>query len=245
MLPSSPDAPRKPRALLVDLDDTLFDHRRAYVAGLTAMRSRFPAFRKYPLTTAIRRYRTLLDEIHPAVLRGELSERDGRRRRFRTLLEEAGLRPSETELVEAMQVARDAYRAHSGTVRGARGLLRALRPDWTIVVVSNHLQRDQELKLGELGLTAAVDGLITSEAAGAAKPDPRPFVRALQLARVSAERAVVLGDSWESDVVGARAAGIRPVWLNRYGRSSPDPRVTELTALVPIARAVAAIRSRR
>jgi HAD superfamily hydrolase (TIGR01549 family) len=245
MLPSSWAVLRKPRALLVDLDDTLFDHRRAYVAGLRAMRDRFPAFRGYPLATAIRRYRTLLDEIHPAVLRGELSELEGRRQRFRRLFEEAGLRPSEEELGEAMAVARAAYLAHSGTVRGARGLLNALRPDWTIVVVSNHLQRDQEAKLTELRLSASVDGLITSEAAGAAKPDPRPFVRALELARVSADRAVVLGDSWESDVIGAKAAGIRPVWLNRYARSSPDPRVTELSALVPIARALAAIRARR
>jgi HAD superfamily hydrolase (TIGR01509 family) len=189
-----------------------------------------------------RRYRELLDEIHPAVLRQEITESEGRRQRFEALFAQAGVRPRRGEVRAAMRTARAAYEANHRTVPGARGLLRALRPRWVIVVVSNHLRREQEAKLEVLGLPGEVDALVTSEDAGAAKPDPRPFLQALEVAGVRRQRAVVLGDSWASDVMGAQASGIRSVWLNRYHDPAPEPGVAELPSLVPIARALAAIR---
>jgi len=41
----------------------------------------------------------------------------------------------------------------------------------------------------------------------------------------------MIGDAWETDIAGARAAGIRPVWFNRFGAPSPDPSVTEVHSL--------------
>jgi putative hydrolase of the HAD superfamily len=43
-----------------------------------------------------------------------------------------------------------------------------------------------------------------------------------------------VGDAWATDIEGARAAGVRPVWLNRFGALSRDPAVAELQALEPI-----------
>ena len=52
----------------------------------------------------------------------------------------------------------------------------------------------------------------------------------------------MLGDAWQADIVGARAAGLRTVWLNRKGASSPDPSVPELASLEPLDRARAILR---
>ncbi len=68
---------------------------------------------------------------------------------------------------------------------------------------------------GGLGRAGWVDGVVTSAAVGAAKPDPRVFHAALALAGVSARRALHVGDSLEHDVAGARAAGVAAVWLCR------------------------------
>ena len=38
----------------------------------------------------------------------------------------------------------------------------------------------------------------------------------------------MIGDAWETDITGARAAGIRPIWFNRFGAASPDRSVTEI-----------------
>jgi putative hydrolase of the HAD superfamily len=67
------------------------------------------------------------------------------------------------------------------------------------------------------GLTALVDGVVTSAATGAAKPDPAIFRRALELLGVEAASTVHVGDSLDKDVDGARAAGIRAVLVTRDG----------------------------
>jgi FMN phosphatase YigB (HAD superfamily) len=69
-----------------------------------------------------------------------------------------------------------------------------------------------------------------------AKPDPAMFHAAL--ARLGLEgrtdSAVVFGDSWSADVLGAVAAGMRAVWFNRRGVACPDANLaTEIRALVP------------
>jgi putative hydrolase of the HAD superfamily len=90
------------------------------------------------------------------------------------------------------------------------------RRDRTLVVASNW---DCSLPdwLEPAGLLALVDGVVTSADVGAAKPDPRVFRRALELAAVEAGEAAHVGDSLDKDVHGARAAGIRPVLVLRAG----------------------------
>jgi HAD superfamily hydrolase (TIGR01509 family) len=66
-----------------------------------------------------------------------------------------------------------------------------------------------------------VDGVVSSAEVGAAKPDPAPFARGLELAGARAEEALHVGDSLENDVAGARAAGVRAVLLDRAGAAPP------------------------
>ena len=68
------------------------------------------------------------------------------------------------------------------------------------------------------GLLELVDGVVSSAAAGAAKPAPAVFERALELAGVAAADALHVGDSLDNDVAGARAAGIRPLLSCADGR---------------------------
>jgi putative hydrolase of the HAD superfamily len=67
------------------------------------------------------------------------------------------------------------------------------------------------------GLGELLDGTITSAEAGARKPDPVIFERALELAGCGPDEALHVGDTAEEDVVGARAAGIRPLLIDRDG----------------------------
>jgi putative hydrolase of the HAD superfamily len=67
------------------------------------------------------------------------------------------------------------------------------------------------------GLGELLDGTITSAEAGARKPDPAIFERALKLAGCGPDEALHVGDTAEEDVVGARAAGIRPLLIDRDG----------------------------
>jgi putative hydrolase of the HAD superfamily len=98
----------------------------------------------------------------------------------------------------------------------------------TLVVVSNW---DCSLPdwLRPPGLLELVDGVVSSAVVGAAKPDPAPFRRGLELAGVGAEEALHVGDSLDNDVAGARSAGVRAVLVDRDGLAPADvPAVRSL-----------------
>jgi len=73
-----------------------------------------------------------------------------------------------------------------------------------------------------LGLWDVFDVPVVSFQVGAEKPDAAIFQHALALCGAPAERCVHVGDSYEQDVVGARRAGMRAVWLRRGEASSAD-----------------------
>jgi putative hydrolase of the HAD superfamily len=74
--------------------------------------------------------------------------------------------------------------------------------------------------LGELGLAGAVDTIVVSAEAGAPKPDAAIFLAALERLRRGPAEAVFVGDSLETDVLGARAAGLRALLLERNGATA-------------------------
>jgi putative hydrolase of the HAD superfamily len=90
-------------------------------------------------------------------------------------------------------------------VSEALARLRALGLE--LAVVGNWDLRLPE-HLDRLGLAPFFSAVVSSASAGAAKPDPRPFLAALELVAVSPERALHVGDS-AADEDGARAAGLR------------------------------------
>ncbi len=216
------------RVLLCDLDDTLFDHQHATRTALTRLRDREPRLQAWDLETLKARHHELLEVFHQRVLSGELTIDQARDARFSALVgggDASGLAAAY----------REAYLADWREVPGARALLAAVRARGaSVVIVTNSTVAEQRLKLDRLSLAAEVDALVTSEEVGVQKPDPSIFHAALDRVGASAGQAVMLGDAWRADVEGARAAGVRPVWLNRFGLPAPDPAVTQVPALSPV-----------
>jgi HAD superfamily hydrolase (TIGR01509 family) len=88
---------------------------------------------------------------------------------------------------------------------GAGAALQALRRRGLAVAVVSNWDFELPRQLNGLGLGGVP--VVTSAEAGAPKPDPAVFTRALELLRVRPERALHVGDS-DSDEAGARAAGM-------------------------------------
>lgn len=77
-------------------------------------------------------------------------------------------------------------------------------------------------------LEGLLDGTVTSAEAGARKPDPAIFAPALALAGCEPDEAVHVGDTAEEDVTGARAAGIRPLLIDRRGTGGDISSLEEI-----------------
>jgi putative hydrolase of the HAD superfamily len=97
----------------------------------------------------------------------------------------------------------------------ARGIALLAVSNWDISLSS---------VLRDLGLRELLDGVLTSAAIGRPKPSPEIFRAALALVDVPPEQALHVGDSFDEDVLGARAAGVPSLLLRRLVPSpSPSP----------------------
>lgn len=104
---------------------------------------------------------------------------------------------------------------------------------FTVGVISNFDSRLLGL-LDGLGISPFVDAVVISTQAGAAKPAREIFARALAHVGVSAENAIHIGDSYEADVVGAQAAGLTPVFIDRNGKRAAADGYVAVESLIAV-----------
>ena len=226
------------RAVLLDLDDTVFDHRHSSRTALRAVHQHHTCFSGVAFETLEHEHSQVLERFHQDVLFGRIGLDDARIERFRHLFGIAGLEADTALARAAASLYREQYQAARRAVGGAAALLAALRRRARVGIVSNNVLDEQREKLRHCGLAAYVDALVVSEEIGVMKPDPLIFQAALDRLAAKPADAVMIGDSWAADVVGARRAGIRPIWFNPDGLPRPDPAadVAELRALEPVER---------
>jgi putative hydrolase of the HAD superfamily len=211
------------KAVLFDLDDTLFDHRNSSREGLRAVWKRYTCFQDLTIDEFELEHLRLLEKIHfSEVLVGKLSLEEARAERFKHAFLNQGVEVDFHTASNAASIYRNNYQFHRRRVKGAEELLRSLHGKVKIGVVSNNIIREQEDKLHYMGFDKYIDTLITSEEIGVTKPDPLIFTAAMERLNVTAEEAVMIGNSWEHDIVGAHAMGLKCIWVNVYDEDCPD-----------------------
>jgi putative hydrolase of the HAD superfamily len=234
------------RALLIDVDDTLFDHRHATRRALGELRAFESALAAWSVEELERRHAEILELLHAEVIAGIRTIGEARAERFSRLLSAAGAVPIPERASRVAARYRTCYEQGWQAVPGALELLTAIAGrGLPVVVVTNNGVAEQRRKLAHCGLDRHLTALVTSEEVGVGKPDRRMFDAALEAAGVDAADAVMVGDAWPTDIAGALAAGIRPVWFNRLGLVSPDPAVPELAGFDDLPRTLDVLGIRR
>jgi putative hydrolase of the HAD superfamily len=235
---------RRPKALLLDLDDTLLDHRVIpenikNTCELVAVA--FPAFDAGLLLEANTRvWAEYWPQVEKAVWLGSIDVGTVSREAWRRTLHACG--SDDASILEfTYERSKRLDRTTRRLYPDAAALLACADAiELRLALVTNGpsgLQRD---RLHSLWLDDVFDAVIVSAEVGMAKPDAGPFRLALEELGVDTSEAWHIGDSLHTDIVGALGAGLTAVWLNRNGRprSSGDPRpdleVRSLLELVPL-----------
>jgi len=205
------------------MDDTIFDHSLTCRAALACLRRAEPRLRGPGLDAIWHAYSRLLEEVQPDVLSGRMTVQEARVQRFRQLARICGREISPETAAEFSRSYRVHYQELRRTVPGVRRILERLHGRAVVGIVTNNEVAEQEEKLDHFALRPLVDFMVVSAGVGVAKPDPQIFRIALAKAGTRPEETVMVGDSWRSDITGARNTGIRPVWFNRFHLARPDP----------------------
>lgn len=186
------------RALIVDLDDTLYDERTYVLSGFDAVAReiarRFPGVATGPLV---------------AKMVAEL-DAHGRGRVFDGALEHAGVAAG-PQLVEDLV---HAYRDHRPRIAlwpGVADTLARLALDYRLAVVTDGLAQMQRRKVEALGVSGLVAHVLYCWEHEAPKPNPACYIEALRRLEARPEDAVVIGDNPGHDMAAARAIGSRSI----------------------------------
>jgi len=88
--------------------------------------------------------------------------------------------------------------------------------------------------MNRLGSKQYFDHIFGEDVVGRIKADPEYYRRVLAACAAAPEETAIIGDSLPNDIIPARAAGIRTIWVNRQGEdppphAHPDHTVSSLT----------------
>ena len=85
---------------------------------------------------------------------------------------------------------------------------------YNLHIITNGFASVQSRKLKNSNLDQYFDTITNSEIAGAKKPHRNIFEFALSLAKASKMESLMIGDSYEADIIGAQEAGIEAIFFN-------------------------------
>jgi len=113
---------------------------------------------------------------------------------------------------------------------GAIEILEYLKPRYKLHIITNGFQEVQDKKLKNSKIDTFFEHIINSEIAGVKKPNPIIFRLALGNAKVNAEKALMIGDNLEADILGAQAVGYRTLHFNAHNEPRHDfcPMISDL-----------------
>ena len=97
---------------------------------------------------------------------------------------------------------------------GTFELLDYLKAKYELHIITNGFEEVQTLKMKASGILHYFKEIITSESVGVKKPNPRVFLHALEKAKTSAEKSMMIGDNLEADIIGALDVGMNVIHYN-------------------------------
>jgi putative hydrolase of the HAD superfamily len=219
-------------AVIFDLDDTLFDHRGAAIAGVRGWLADIGA----EATGELVDLWFDAEERHVSAWhRGEVGFAEQRRRRLREILPRVDHDVGDDDFLDGVFAAylsryEAAWRSFDD-VNAALSLVEAA--GLRVAVLTNGAERQQHQKLAAVGLTGRVGPVFCCDKLGFAKPEPRAYQKACRELGVACDDVLHVGDRYDLDVVGARAAGLAAVHLDRedLGPHHEQARIASLRQL--------------
>ncbi len=105
---------------------------------------------------------------------------------------------------------------------GAEMILDYLAEKYTLHIITNGFNEVQHLKLRNSGINKHFSTVTTSEEIGVKKPNPLIFTSALKKAKVKASSSIMIGDTFEADILGAEKVGMETMYYNYRKEAIPN-----------------------
>jgi putative hydrolase of the HAD superfamily len=211
----------RPHAVLFDLDHTLYDYDRAHAKALGEVRDKLQRM----AGMAPAKFDALYDEARKSV-KNDLKENAAAHSRllyFQRMIEFTGLKSDVVLALDCEQTYWRTFLFAATLFPGAEETLRLVRSlGLQMAIVTDLTAQIQFRKIVYFGLESIVDHVVTSEEAGADKPNPQIFeITRRKLDLKPGARVWRIGDDARKDCEGAKAHLGAVTFLRNAGGGSP------------------------
>ncbi len=199
------------KTVLLDLDNTCYLYDPCHTIGLEKLRTSLEKV-VGPVPDFLSQYKIAQKQVKDRIPTQAASH--SRALYVQALFERLGRTDGHTHMVALEKAYWDGFFTKMELIAGLTDFLADCRKSGkTVVVVSDLTTIIQCQKLAVLGIAKDIDFLVTAEEVGADKPDPKPFLVALEKAGGQTHTSVVIGDNYERDIKGAETLGIDSILI--------------------------------
>lgn len=111
-------------------------------------------------------------------------------------------------------------------IENARQILRYLSEKYTINIITDGFFEIQIVKLRGSKLSPFILNVITAEEIGILKPNKEIFEFAIEQCQTTTKESIMIGDSYQNDIIGAHNAGINQIFFNPNNQKCSDIKPT-------------------
>jgi putative hydrolase of the HAD superfamily len=215
-----------PRAILLDLDDTILDLSasadRCWQRVCERFAPRIEGLAPARLLAAIAERRLWFWDHPERHRRGRLDLKRARREIVAAALSQLDVDAPAlgNEMADTYALERKEAIA---PMPGAIDALRALRKQGIrLALVTNGTAQEQRHKIERFDLGGIFDCIVIEGEFGAGKPDERVYLHALEQLGVEPKDVWMVGDNPEWDVRGPQRLGVSGIWLDYAGQGLPE-----------------------
>lgn len=215
--------------LFLDLDDTILDFHKA--EGI-ALRKTLRQFGLEPTDAICNRYSQINREHWQRLERREITREQVLLGRFQCLFAEMGMQvdPGQCAATYEGCLSQGHY-----FLPGALDALEKLSRRYRLFLASNGTARVQNSRLDSAGIRGYFENIFISQEMGADKPSPEYFHRCFErIPGFAPERALMVGDSLSSDILGGIQSGMATCWINPRGQQGSLQPDYELQSIVQL-----------
>ncbi|MGA9239940.1 YjjG family noncanonical pyrimidine nucleotidase [Robiginitalea sp.] len=204
--------------IFFDLDHTLWDFERN--SALTYEQLFRDSDLEVDLDSFLEHYVPLNLLFWKAFREGRITKEKLRYERLKTVFDRMELPVSDRQINFLSEAYIENLSSHTHLLPNCMEILEYLHKGYKMHIITNGFEEVQTRKLQNSGIAHYFRTVVNSDRAGVKKPDPRIFTMAIEAAGIQPESGVMIGDSLEADIKGARAVGLQALHFNVHNDPS-------------------------
>lgn len=210
------------RTVLIDIDNTLLDFDKSAEIAMHSTAEKHCVILPENCVTV---FREVNERLWRGLENGERTKQDIYDRRWKEIFDQLGVTADFHAFEDTF---RQQMRVTAVPVEGAEDILSYLSEKYPVYSASNASRLQQEARLIKTGLLKHLSGMFTSEEIGFGKPAKEFFHACVsELYPVKPSEIIMIGDSINADITGAKSFGLKSIWFNFYNKKYDNYNFTD------------------